>query len=66
MTDTFSVLMVLAMILTLGVLVSGIYSMARGGDFAKKYGNKLMWARVYAQGAALLFFVLAIAGRGGE
>lgn len=53
------------MIATLGVLVLGIFSMVRGGEFAKKYGNKLMWARVYCQGAALGFFALALLSRAG-
>lgn len=55
----------LAMLATLAVLTLGIFSMARGGAFAQKYGNKFMWARVYLQGAALLFFVLAVLARAG-
>lgn len=46
------------MIATLLVLVTGIVLMARGGDTNRKYGNKLMVARVGLQGAALL--VLAV------
>ncbi len=38
----------------------GLFGMAKGGDFGKKYGNKLMRLRVTLQGLALLFFVLAI------
>lgn len=67
MTHAFSILMGLAMLATLAVLTMGIFSMARGGAFAKKYGNKFMWARVYLQGAALVFFALALMSRtGGE
>ena len=40
------------------VLVTGIALMARGGEANRKYGNKLMTARVALQGAALA--VLAI------
>ena len=46
------------MVATLLVLVTGIVLMARGGDTNRKYGNKLMVARVGLQGAALL--VLAV------
>jgi hypothetical protein len=34
--------------------------MARGGDFNRKYGNKLMRARVMLQATALGLFVLAV------
>ena len=52
-------LMVLAMIATLGVLVIGLFAMARGGDFNAKYGNRLMWWRVRLQVAAIALFALA-------
>jgi hypothetical protein len=53
------VLMIVAMMAVLGVLAAGVFGMARGGDFNKKYGNNLMRARVILQGAALLLFALA-------
>ncbi len=52
--------MIVAMLLTVAVLVTGIVSMGRGGEFNAKYGNKLMQARVWMQGLALAFFALAI------
>jgi len=48
------------MILVLLSLGVGLVTMARGGEFNEKYGNKLMRMRVTLQGLALLFFVLAI------
>ncbi len=51
-------LMVLAMIATLGVLVIGLFAMARGGDFNAKYGNRLMWWRIRLQVAAVVLFAL--------
>ena len=51
-----AVLMVL-MLATVVVLVSGIVLMAKGGEANRKYGNKLMVARVAFQGAALLVVV---------
>lgn len=53
-------LLVLALILTLGVLLFGILTMARGGDFNKRYGNKLMRARVILQGIALLLLLVVM------
>ena len=48
------------MLAVLAVWLGGIVSMTKGGEFNEKYGNKLMQARVYFQGLALLFFALAI------
>ena len=63
MSNLFAILMLIAMLATVGALVAGIFGMAKGGAFAKKYGNRLMWARVYCQGAALLFFSIAVLTR---
>ncbi len=51
--------MALAMLSVLGVLVVGIVSMVKGGEFNKKYGNRLMRARVILQGVALAMLALA-------
>ena len=50
-------------VLTLAVLFVGIGSFAKGGEFNKKHGNKLMQARVAFQMGALallgLLFLLS-------
>ena len=60
MSATFFTLMILTMATVLGALAIGIFSMAKGGEFARKYGNKLMRARVFLQAGALVFFILAV------
>lgn len=60
MKTFFFILMLIAMVITLGVLATGIIGMARGGEFNAKYGNKLMRARVIAQGCALALFAIAV------
>jgi hypothetical protein len=60
MSTFFFVLAVLAMIATLATLATGVTGMARGGEFNRRWGNKLMQLRVLCQGAALLFFALAL------
>jgi len=60
MKTFFFVALLIAMLITLGVLATGIIGMARGGEFNAKYGNKLMRARIIAQGAALAIFALAV------
>ena len=59
-------LLVLAMVATLGVLLFGVLTMARGGEFNQRYGNKLMRARVILQGVALLLFIIimVLSGKG--
>ena len=56
----FPILAGIAMLVTLGVLFSGLITMARGGEFNRKHSNKLMRWRVIAQGVALLLFAIAI------
>jgi hypothetical protein len=45
-------------LLTLGVLFFGLATFVRGGEFNKKYGNKLMQARVAFQLGALVLIGL--------
>lgn len=65
MESLFPVVIVAAMVAALGALLIGVVSMAKGGEFNRKYGNRLMRARVALQGLAiLLFIVFMLAYRG--
>ncbi len=66
MSRFFFILMVIAMLLTLASLVVGLIGMIKGGEFNKKYGNRLMRARVSMQGLAIGLFVLAVLTAGSE
>ena len=57
----FTILIALALLLVLAVLATGVISMARGGEFNQKYGNRLMQARIAAQAVAVLLLFLAFA-----
>lgn len=59
------IMLMITMAAVLGVLITGIVIMGKGGELNAKYGNKLMQARVMLQGLALLLFVLCIISRGG-
>jgi hypothetical protein len=59
MSTFFIFTAILAGLAVLGVLALGILSMIKGGEFNKKYGNKLMQARVVLQGVALALLALA-------
>ena len=52
------VLAVLAVISVVAVLLLGILSMLKGGELNKKYGNKLMIARVGLQAFAVFLLML--------
>ncbi len=56
----------IALAATAIILAVGIYSLARGGSFAKANSNKLMRLRVIAQGVAiaLMALFLILIGKG--
>lgn len=60
MSSIVFVLVGIALAATLAVLMAGVFTMARGGEFNQKYGNRLMRWRVILQGAALVLLMLAI------
>ncbi len=53
------VLIVVALLSVLAVLFTGVIGMAKGGEFNRKYGNKLMRWRVALQGTAVLLTIAA-------
>ncbi|MBL4804257.1 MAG: twin transmembrane helix small protein [Alphaproteobacteria bacterium] len=59
MNTLSTIALFVAMFLVLAVLGMGLFSMVKGGEFNKKYGNKLMQARVIMQGVALALLALA-------
>jgi formate-dependent nitrite reductase membrane component NrfD len=60
MTGFAIFLMVAAMVITLGIVFTGVFAMARGGEFNNRWANKLMRARVVMQLVALVMFVIAV------
>ncbi len=58
MSGIVPVLLIVALVATLGVLFAGLFSMARGGEFNRKHGNRLMRWRVALQGMALLLLAI--------
>ena len=53
-------LIVVALILTVGSLVSGVISMAHGGDFDRRHSTQFMFARVGFQAATVLLLMLVL------
>lgn len=60
------ILVGIATVAVAAVLVVGLYSLFRGGDFARTYSNKLMRLRIVAQLVAIVVImaVLYFSGRG--
>ena len=52
------IIVLIALLITLGILLTGVIGMAMGGEFNQKYGNKLMRMRVIAQFTALMLMLL--------
>lgn len=52
--DPLFVLAAVASLVVAGILIFGIASFARGGEFNKRNGNRIMRWRLYAQFAAVL------------
>ena len=64
MNEVLIVLVVVALVATLAVLLAGVVAMAKGGAFNRKWGNKLMRARVAMQAlAVMLMFALFLLNR---
>ncbi len=55
-----TVLIVIALLATVGMLISGIVSMAHGGDFDQRHSHQFMFARVGFHGVTLLILFIAL------
>jgi len=60
MSHAVFVVLIFILLATVGVLFLGLFSMARGGEFNRKYGNKLMRFRVAFQAVAILLVLVLI------
>jgi hypothetical protein len=55
-----TIVIVIALLATVGTLLWGIVSMAKGGEFDQHHSHQLMFARVGLQGVTLLFLLIAL------
>ena len=58
MHDTISALVIISLLITVGILFTGIFSMLRGGEFNRRNSNRLMQARVISQAVTIGFLAL--------
>lgn len=66
MSGTVFALLIIVLVLVVGILFLGLFSMARGGEFNRKYGNVFMRLRVAAQlvAVALVLVLVFLMSRG--
>ena len=57
--NILNVVIVAALLMTVGLIGTGIWSMAHGGEFDRKHSTQLMVARVGMQGITFLLLLLA-------
>jgi Hypoxia induced protein conserved region. len=62
--DPLFIIAAIACLAVVGVLLFGIGSFAKGGDFNKKYANKAMRWRIAAQFAAVILILIFVWVRG--
>ena len=65
LNDPLFIVVAIAVLIVLGILLTGIGGFAKGGDFNKKHANKIMRYRIYAQGVAVVLILAFVLIRGG-
>jgi hypothetical protein len=58
--DFLNVIIVAALLMTVGLMGTGIWSMAHGGEFDREHSTQLMLARVAVQGITVVLLLLAV------
>jgi len=62
--DPLFIFVVLAVLIVAGILMFGVGTFGKGGDFNRKYANKIMRWRIGAQFVAVLLILLYVFLRG--
>ena len=60
MSSIFLILAIVTGLVVLIILMFGIGSFAKGGNFGRKYSNKLMRWRIIAQAVAVLLIIVFV------
>ena len=62
--DPIFILAAVASLVVLAILLFGIGGFAKGGEFNRKHGNRMMRWRIIAQAVAIAVFLLYLWARG--
>ena len=60
MSSILFIITIITCLVVLIILMFGIGSFAKGGEFGKKYSNKLMRWRIIAQAVAVLLIIILV------
>jgi fructose-specific phosphotransferase system IIC component len=58
--DILNLAIIGALIITVALIGTGVWSMAHGGEFDQRHSTQLMFARVGMQGVTFMLLLLAI------
>ena len=58
--DPLFYVVIAATLLVLGILIVGVIGFARGGEFNRKHGNRIMRYRIMAQAVAIVLILAFI------
>ena len=58
--DPLFIVVAIAVLIVLGILLTGIGGFAKGGDFNKKHANRIMRYRIYAQFIAVVLILVFV------
>ena len=59
-SDPLLLIVVLAVLLVLAILMFGVGTFGRGGEFNRRNANRIMRWRIYAQGVAVVLILLYV------
>lgn len=57
LSDPFFYVVAFSTLLVLGILIVGVLGFARGGEFNRKHGNRMMRYRIAAQAVAIVLIL---------
>jgi len=58
--NILTMVIMLALVATIGLIGTGVWSMAHGGEFDRKHSTQLMFARVGMQAVTVLLLLFAV------
>jgi hypothetical protein len=58
--DPLFIVVAIAVLVVLGILLTGIGGFAKGGDFNRKHANRIMRYRIYAQFVAVVVILVVV------
>ena len=65
LNDPLFIVAAIAVLVVLGILLTGIGGFAKGGDFNRKHANRIMRYRIYAQAIAVVVILIFVFVRRG-